>query len=58
MEEFLTAQFWIAVGQIVLIAIPLGGATPWLLHWSAASFLRICEPEACFGELPVTLCCA
>jgi predicted tellurium resistance membrane protein TerC len=58
MEQFMTPEFWVAVGQIIMIDILLGGDNAVVIAWPAASCRRPSAPRAFCGAPPVPSCCA
>lgn len=58
MEQFMTPEFWVAVGQIIMIDILLGGDNAVVIALACRSCRRPSARRASCGAPPAPSCCA
>jgi len=57
MDTFLTPEFWLAVGQIVMIDVLLGGDNAVVIALACRNLPPRCAPAASSGGRPAPSCC-
>jgi predicted tellurium resistance membrane protein TerC len=58
MESFLTPEFWLAVGQIIMIDILLGGDNAVVIALACRNLPPELRRRASSGARPAPSCCA
>jgi predicted tellurium resistance membrane protein TerC len=58
MEQFMTPEFWVAVGQIIMIDILLGGDNAVVIALACRKLPATSAPAAFCGARRAPSCCA